>query len=540
MELFLTIAGGVALILFGVRFLRKGLDRLFGPRLARSMQRLTKSRWRAMLTGLGVSLAAPSSTTVSILAVQSVQAGHLSARKMLAVMLGANIGLTVMVLLIALRLERYAPVLVLIGVLLFQFTRRSRPRGLGQVVLSLGLIFLAIGIIKAAAGQFEPGGDLVRILDIAGHYPFWIAIIAAVLTVFLQSSTAAIALVIGLGAAGAVNLPLTLAVVVGANVGLGLSTLLVGWAQVESRRLAMGNLLAKTAIAVAVLLALPWVVELVARVPTGLDKQIALTHTAFNVVLAAVFLPLVTPLHRAVCALVPEPADGRAQAFGPRYIADGPVEGLSLATGQSLREILRVSDIVRAMLKDLWQALVNRDADAARDIQKRDDQVDLLDAEIKRFLAELAQREGDQDETGEILRQLSYLTELETIGDVIDKNLAELVVKRAREQVEFSAEGWRELDDFYHKVAENLLIAETAFTTRDQELARQLLRHKEALSAYERKLRDRHFQRLRHGQRQSHESSAVHLDLLTHLKRINNHVTHVAYAIVDGEGAHPA
>ncbi|MFW6059057.1 MAG: Na/Pi cotransporter family protein [Phycisphaeraceae bacterium] len=529
----MTIAGGVALILFAARFMRKGLDRLFGPRLADWMQRLTDSRGRAFLTGMGVAIAAPSSTTVSVLAVQSIQHGHLNCRRSLAIMLGANVGFTLMVLLIALRLEGYAPWLILGGVLLYQFTRREALRGAGQVVLSLGLIFVAIGIIKTAGSSFEPDGGFIQLLELAQDYPVWVAVIAAALTVGLQSSTAAIALVIGLAAGEVVQLPLTLAVVVGANVGIAVSTLLVGWPLVEARRMAMGNLLAKAALAVAVLATLPVLVELVARVPGGLDKQIALSHTAFNVVLAALALPLLGPLERVVSLMAPEPPESQQKAFGPRYIRQGPIEGFSLASGQSMREILRVSEIVREMLHEFWQALVHRDEELARRVQERDDQVDLLDTEIKKFVTQLAKREGDQDEKGELNRQLRYLNELETIGDVIDKNLCELAVKRAHQRVEFSDEGWQELSDLYEKVTENLLIAETAFTTRDQALARKLLRHKERLGEYERILRDRHFQRLTAGIERTQRSSAVHLDLLTHLKRINNYVSHVAYAILD-------
>ena len=130
------------------------------------------------------------------------------------------------------------------------------------------------------------------------------------------------------------------------------------------------------------------------------------------------------------------------------------------------------------------------------------------------------------------MRQLRYLAELETIGDIIDKNLCDLALKKIRLRAAFSPEGAQELDDFFQKVAENAMIAETAFTTRDMALAKQLLRHKERIDQYERDLRDRHFTRLNEGLMQSHETSAIHLDLLTHLKRVNSHVTHVAYAIL--------
>ena len=122
--------------------------------------------------------------------------------------------------------------------------------------------------------------------------------------------------------------------------------------------------------------------------------------------------------------------------------------------------------------------------------------------------------------------------ELETIGDIIDKNITELVLKKIRLGIEFSNEGAEELQDFYEKISENVMIAETAFPTRDQTLAQQLLRHKQQIDQYERELRDRHFARLNTGLVESHETSAIHLDLLTHLKRVNSCVSHVAYAIL--------
>ena len=131
------------------------------------------------------------------------------------------------------------------------------------------------------------------------------------------------------------------------------------------------------------------------------------------------------------------------------------------------------------------------------------------------------------------MRQLRYLAELETIGDIIDKNISELVLKKIRLGSEFSRDGAEELDDFYEKVVENVVIAETAFTTRDKIVAGQLLRHKQRIDLHERDLRDRHFKRLNEGLAESHETSAIHLDLLTHLKRINSCVSHVAYALLE-------
>ncbi len=528
----LTIAGGVALILFGVRYLRKGLDRLFGAKLEGWLQRLARNRIKAFVAGLGVSFVVPSSTTMSVLTAQTVQAGHMTARQMLAVMFGAGIGLTMPVVLVSLRLEQYAPVLVLIGVVLHQFTPYPKSRGMGQAILALGFIFLGIATIKAAAGQaMTQSDDVMKLMEIAQRHLWGIATIAAILTFGLQSSTASIGLVMGLGTTGAVPLQLAVAVVAGANVGIVVTSLLVGWAQAESRRVAMGNLIAKGAMAGCVLATLPAVADAIQWVPGTFEQRVAMAHTGFNIVLAVIGLPLVGLISKAVETLVPTPLAVDTPEFGPRYINTGSADSPSLALTQSMREIMHVAEIVRGMLGDLWRALKTNDQALANSVSERDDQVDLLDAQIKRFLTQQLSAQGDSEDAQEQMRQLRYLNELETIGDIIDKNLSELVIKKIRLGAAFSDEGWQELDAFYGRVSENMLIADTAFATRDRALAQQLLRNKETLNQHERQLRDQHFARLRQGHEASLESSAIHLDLLINLKQINSCVSHVAYAV---------
>ncbi|QNN20833.1 Na/Pi cotransporter family protein [Planctomycetales bacterium ZRK34] len=536
----LTIAGGVALILFGVRYLRKGLDRLFGSRLATGMQRLARSRVRAFFTGLGISVLAPSSTTMSVLAVQTVQAGHLTARQTLAILLGADIGLTVTVQLIALNLHEYAPILILIGVVLFQFTKRSRTRGIGQVILALGFMFLGVLTIKNAASLIEPSGDVTQLLDIASRYPFFMAVLAALAAIALQSSTATIALMIGLVAGGQIMLPMSICVawVVGANIGIVITTLLIGWGHLESRRLALGNLMIKLAVGLIILAAASPVADLAAESAATVTRQIANMHTGFNILVALVGLPLVVRMSRLAELLSPAPPQTEKPAFGPRYInTRGPVDSIALALGQSRQEILHMSEIVRGMLADMWRALKANDERLVRDVAHRDDHVDLLDEELKRYLTRVIGSDTDNDEAAEQMLQLRYTADLETIGDIIDKNLCELAHKKIELGVVFSPEGWAELDDFFNKVLENLQIAETAFVTRDHQLADQLIRHKQRLHTYAQELRDRHFTRLNAGLAEAHETSAIHLDLLTHLKRINSAVSHIGFAVIHAERA---
>ena len=151
-------------------------------------------------------------------------------------------------------------------------------------------------------------------------------------------------------------------------------------------------------------------------------------------------LPLLAPLNWVVVNLAPDPPESQNQVFGPDYISDSPIDSVALATGQSMREILRVAEIVRQMFTDLWRAIETNDQGLSDQVSNRDDEVDLLDTQIKRFLSRLAAQGLDRDDASEQMRQLRYLNELENIGDIIDKNLSELVTKKIRNRVEFSLE----------------------------------------------------------------------------------------------------
>ncbi len=535
---FLLIAGGVALLVFATRYLREGLDRLFGAGLGAWMQGVANRPSRAFMAGLGAASITPSSTTMSMLAVDAVQAGHITTRQMVMIMLGADIGLTLTVQLISISLEMYAPILILIGVLCMQFSSQRRTRGIGQVVLSLGLLFMGVGIIKQACVATAPSQDFLTLLEIAKNYPFGLAAMAALLSIALQSSTATIGLVISLAAAHSTQLPMDLTtafpVVCGANVGVAITTLFMGFNRVDSRRLGLANLLAKLGTACLLLGFMPTVIQWLDRSPGTLANHVANAHTGFNILKALLVAPLLIPLCKLVEWWIPDAPAGEKLAFGPRYIQNGPFDGPTLAMAQSAREIMYAAEIVRSMLEDLWRALKTNDEKLVRQISDRDNHVDLLDAEIKKFLARLSNQQLDDGEVQEQMRQLRYLAELESIGDIIDKNLCRLVMKKIKLGLDFPLESWRKLDDFDKKVVENMLLADTAFQTRDQDLAQKLLRHKDHIDLQIRQLRDAHFVRFQAETEAQYEASAIQLDLLTNLKRINSHVSHVAFAVIHG------
>lgn len=528
MLLLFTIAGGIALILIGAKWVQKALAKLCGGRLDALVQRTAGSRLRAAGAGGLLAVLTPSSTSIAALTAHLVRTTRVQSHHVLALVLGAGVGLTLLVVLGSVGVERYAPVLLALGAIPHLHGQRRSVKAAGRLLVGLGLVLLGIGLLQTVGRGFAPSGDFGQIVHILEHYPLALAGLAAGLAVALQSSTATILLMAGLGSGGALPLELVVATVAGANVGTALTMCAISWGATGSRRAALGNLGVRLIVAAASVGMAGPIAAGLARLPTTFELQAAYAHVGFNVVVAALGLALLTPLDRLARRFVPEQPVA-AGAFGPRYVV-GPADAdATVALGRSMREILRVSEIARQMLDDAWRALRTGDLDLARSVGRRDDDIDLLDREIKRFLVSIAE-DLEPEEAIEQMRQLRYLSELETIGDLIDKNISELIVKAVRLRLRFQPDDWRELGHLVAQVRESMLLAETAFHLRDRRVAETLLERKESVGREHRRLRDAHLARITPGSMASLSVSAVHLDLLTYLKQIHNCLCHIAYA----------
>ena len=530
---YFNFMAGIALMLFGIRSLRRGSDRVFGARFRQLLHSATKGSVRAMLAGFLVSILAPSSTAVALLAVESVNAGYVALQQMLALLLGANVGFTITVQLLAFKFYIYNAVFLAVGMPLYLFSRRQNIRGAGQMLLGIGFLLLAIQVLSATVSPWKDSAEIREMMRVFENHPLWLVVLALALQVGLQSSTTVIGIAIALCAEQMLPLNAAMAVVLGANVGVGVTALIAGYARTETRRMAIGNLLFKLAGTAVCLPLIPWLIRNLQPIsPSGDTQVVANAHSLFNVALAIVFLPLVPFVARLLEKLVPARIE-TAEQFGPRYLDRSSLESPALALGQATREILHMADLVRGMLRDSYRCFKDGSEALCESVQAEDDKVDLLNNEIKAYITRLSEHALNTEESQREIALLGFANELESVGDIIDKNLIELAKKKIALKVDFSKEGWVELEGYFQKVLENFEIAISAFASHDKVLAMQLLRHKHHINELERELRNRHFRRLQAGLTESFETSAVHLDVLTNLKRINSHLTAVSYPIVE-------
>ena len=532
-RLLMILFGGMALLLYGMQLTGEGLQRAAGARLRQILTHLVRNRVTALLTGAGVTALIQSSTATTVMLIGFVQAGLLTFHQAMGVILGADIGTTLTVQLLAFKIYDYALLLVGLGFGTLFFVKRRLFKDLGQALLGFGLIFLGL---KLMIEGMEPLKDstLVRQALLAfAETPILGVAAAAVFAAVVASSAATIGLAIALASHGLLPLDGAVSLVLGANIGTCASALAASMGSTtDARRVAVAHIGFKLLGAALVLPFLEPFAALAGWSAHDPARQIANAHTLFNVVISLVFLPFQGPAARIITGLVPERPEEESR-FKTRYLDERFADQPSLAIGQATREALRMADIVQGMFRDAATVFRADSQELLEDVERRDDQVDYLEREIKLYLTRLDKATMTEDLSQREIALLGFIGNLENIGDIIDKNLMDLARKKVYQGRRFSGPGEAELMDFHGQILKNLERAIVAFAGYDRALAREVLDQRPVIRQLERDLRQSHLDRLRAGLAESMETSEIHLDVLTNLKRINSHVTAVVYPILE-------
>jgi phosphate:Na+ symporter len=530
--IFISLFGGMLLLIYGINLLNDGLQNAVGSKIRSLLRSLTSNRLAAVGGGAFITGLIQSSSATSVMLVGFVSAGLMSFHQTLAVILGADIGATLTIQLIAFHVYDYAVLFIGLGISFTIFTKRKLFKNIGQGVLGFGFVFLSIKIMIEAMTPLQGNALFQQVFISLTDTPLVSILLSAGLTALIHSSAATIGIALVLATSGLISLPASISLILGANIGTCATAFFASLrSPAEARRVAWAHLLFKV---FGVLLFLPLLTpfaHLVTASTPDLSRQIANANTLFNVILAVVFLPLIGPFSKLVMKLVPD--EEKEKKVGPRYLDEHVLGTPALALGQASREALRVSDIVREMLVDAIRVFQNDDTASIVAIKSKDNLVDLLDRHIRLYITRLSSSSITESQSRRSMSVLEISRNLENIGDIIDRNIMPLAMKRISKGITFSKEGLDEIILFHTRVIENFDTAISAFAGNDRVLADQVLRNKEELGMMERELVQAHLDRLRKGLRESIETSHIHLDLIGNFARINSLITHIIYPIID-------
>lgn len=533
----LILAAGLSLFLYGMIRSEKALKLLAGARIRHVIERATRNRVVGLITGFVVTLGTQSSSATAVMLVGFTAAGLITLQHSIGIILGTSIATTLTVQMFAWNVAKIAPALIAVGFFMTLGGKNQHRHQIGYLTLALGLIFFGMGMMAQSVAPLRESAMFREVLRLTSS-PFALLLIGAVFTAIVQSSAAVITLVIALSLPGEngvalLSLQKAIPLILGANIGTAATALIAAsGSTTEGRQVAWAHAIYKT---LGALVAFPLVGILVKvgewSAPDSVARQIANIDTLYNVTAALIFLPLTRLLARLTRAIVHD-APGSDAAYSVSFINRdfGALPYLALA--QARKEIVRMSGVVTAMLEECWAAVSRRAADKVDTIKQEDDKVDFLQERITPYLSRLSEGEMRPEECQMQTELLTVASEVELVGDIISKDLVSSVRHYLSMETTFSADGLRDISEFYERVRVELYLAIEAFTQKDDVLARKVLEQKAEIDTLHEQMRLHHFERLRKQRSDSLETSTLHLDILEDLRRVNSHAARICAAVL--------
>lgn len=532
----LQLLGEISLLLWAVRQVTASVQTAYGGTLRQWLGQSRGNRLRALMVGLGVTALLQSSTATALITSSFASAGLIELAPALAVMLGANIGTALVVQLLSFNVNGLFPLLMFLGLLASGRKRRALMRDTGRALIGLALMLLALRMLVETMLPLEASDSLRNIMQILTEDPLITVLLAALLAWASHSSVAIVIFIMSLSATGVVTPHAAFRMVIGANIGAAINPVLAEWGGNPAQmRLPMGNAINRV---LGALVALPLVeptFQLLTYLHEPFGRMPADFHVLFNLGTASIALVFLPAFARFMQRAMPDrPRERRDDA--PRYLdeaslADGPV-----AIANAAREMMRMADVVDAMLAASKRSFHENDIDRISAIRDQDNILDRLNDAVQKYLARIPFAQLSTEETAQISNILSFIINLEHIGDIIDKNIAELGLKRIRQEMRFPEDMLADIDDMHERLREHLKLALTVFMFADEEAAARLVEEKERFRDFEQGARDRHMTLIGSGKTYELGLNALQLDITRDLKRIDAHIAASAHGVLEKSG----
>lgn len=536
MKHLLNLLAAIALLVWGTHLVRTGVLRVLGSKLRQVLAASMGNRLTAALSGLGVTALVQSSTATALITASFVGRGLITLPAALAVMLGADIGTSVMAVVFSFDLSWLSPLFIFVGVTLFILRQGTQVGDVGRVLIGLGLMLLALQLVSQATHVLTANPAVQLMLESLTSDRMLEILVGATLAVLSYSSLAVVLLTATL-AINVVGIDVALGLVLGANLGSGLlAVLTTAKANRATRQVPLGNLLFKLmGVAIAPALIPFWLRWVPPWVPDP-AAQTVLFHLCFNLMVGLTFIGLTGTVAGWVEKLLPLQNAGSA-LDRPNHLDPSALATPSLAISCAAREALHQADVVETMLRGVMTVIRTNDLQLSQDLRKMDDTVDDLYSAIKYYLTKISREQLNEKESRRWTDIISFTINMEQIGDTVERVLLDIEDKKIRKGRAFSEAGMTEISAMHARLLDNLRLGMSVFLDGNVRDAQRLLEEKVRFREMEREYASSHLERLAERTAPSMESSSLHIDLISDLKRINSHICSIAYPILDSAGA---
>jgi len=534
----LNLLAAIALLVWGTHLVRTGILRVFGANLRNILAKSVTNRLTATMSGIGVTALVQSSTATALIVASFVGQGLMTLPSALAVMLGADIGTSLMAVVFSRDLSWLSPLFIFIGVVLFIARQSTTVGRVGRILIGLGLMLLALRLVTQSASVLTQAPAVKALLGSLSSDLLLEITVGTMLAVLSYSSLAIVLLTATLATTNVIPIDVAIGLVLGANLGSGLLAVLTTLnANIETRQVPMGNLVFKIiGIAVAAPFVGLWIKTMRPLLPEDSATLVVMYHLTFNLAVGVIFIGLTQVVARWVEKWLPKPEKSTV-AGRQRHLDPSALATPSLAISCAVRESMHQADVVETMLTGMLGVIRNNDRKLSEDLRKMDDTVDELYSDIKYYLTKISREALSDNEGRRWTDIISFTINMEQIGDIVERVLIDIEDKKINLGREFSEAGMAEICDLHSRLVDNLRLGMSVFLHGNVRDAQKLLEEKSRFRDLEREYAGTHLSRLSDKTLQSIETSSLHLDLISDLKRINSHICSIAYPILDSAGA---
>lgn len=535
-EIAFGIIGGLGLFLYGMQLMSDGLQKSAGDRMRQILGALTSSPLKGVLVGAGVTAIIQSSSATTVMLVSFVNAGLMTLKQAVGVIMGANVGTTITAQLIAFRLSDYALPAIGVGFLLFFFSKKESWKHAGEIILGFGLLFLGMEVMTGAAKPLRSSPVFVHWMTSFGKHPLLGVLVGLLMTMLIQSSSATIGILMAVASQGLIGFDAALYVLFGDNIGTCITAVLASiGTNLTAKRTALTHVLFNVFGAMIFLLALPIFKHLVFFITqtfmgtSDLNRLIANSHTLFNLLNTLIWLPLAGVLVALATKIFPgeDPEDEQ----GPKYLDRRMLGTPSVALDLAIKEIVRTSRIAKEMIEKSQRVFLNGE-ELSQEIHQQEEYVDELQREITLYLSMILSQNTLAEHHSTLLAGLMHVVgDIERIGDHAE-NITRYGQERQEKGIVFSAAAQEEMADYFQRILTIFAQAVQALADSDRELAEEVWREELTIDELQESLRRNHMDRLCKGNCEP-AAGIIFVEVINNLERIADHSTNIAEVVVE-------
>ncbi|MBS5951588.1 MAG: Na/Pi cotransporter family protein [Clostridium sp.] len=529
----IKLLGGLGLFIYGMKIMGDGLENAAGDGLKSILEKVTRNPVIAVIVGAIVTAVIQSSSATTVMVVGFVNAGLMNLAQAAGIIMGANIGTTITAQLVAFKLDQIAPLFVFVGAFVVMFAKKKKRKDIGSIILGFGILFVGMGQMSEAMKPLTASPIFNEVLATVGDKWYLGILAGALVTAVLQSSSATTGILVALATAGAIDITQALPIVFGCNIGTCVTAMLatVGTSKTAHKAALLHLIfnLGGTLIFIPVLVSglLGNVVSTIS--PGDVSRQIANSHTVFNVVNTAIMLPLTGLLIKIVNRIIPE--DEEEDRPGPKYIDDRLLETPVIAAGQVAKETLRMAKKAKKGLALSLEAFENNDEKLIQKVYENETVINTLNEAITTYLVKLSKCELSDKELSIVAATFHVINDIERIGDHAE-NIADLTEQKINKKLGYSEQAIEQIHKVYDKALESLSVAIDSYATKDVNKAKSVNEIESELDRMQKKYREHHIKRLYDGTCNAY-AGAIYLDLLSNLERVGDHAMNISESVIE-------